>query len=53
MFLTGWGHVADKMIMVGWPALKVRRIMTVLGLVGPGLCLALFPEVTNLVVAVL
>lgn len=50
---TAWGHVADQLITVGWPVLRVRRLMTLLGLMGPGLCLAFFPEVTNLVVAVL
>ncbi|MPC08571.1 Sodium-dependent phosphate transport protein 1, chloroplastic [Portunus trituberculatus] len=48
-----WGHVADQLISVGWPVLRVRRLMTFFGLMGPGLCLALFPEVSNLVVAVL
>lgn len=50
---VAWGHFADQMIVIGWPVLRVRRLMTFFGLVGPGVCLALFPEVTNLVVAVL
>lgn len=48
-----WGHIADLLVSVGWPVLKVRRIMTVLGLMGPGICLALFPEITNLPAAIL
>ncbi|KAK7025602.1 hypothetical protein SK128_025361 [Halocaridina rubra] len=50
---VAWGHIADQLIVAGWPLLKVRRLMTFFGLVGPGICLALFPEVSNLVVAVL
>ncbi|CAL4060140.1 unnamed protein product, partial [Meganyctiphanes norvegica] len=50
---TAWGHIADQLVSVGWSVLRVRRIMTLLGLLGPGICLALFPEVTNLPAAVL
>lgn len=50
---VAWGHIADQLVVAGWPVLKVRRLMTFLGLIGPGVCLALFPEVSNLVVAVL
>ncbi|MCL4123336.1 UNVERIFIED_CONTAM: hypothetical protein GTU68_016456 [Idotea baltica] len=50
---VGWGHLADEMVMADCPILRVRKIMTLLGLVGPGICLVLLPEVSNLVVAVL
>ncbi|KAK4315096.1 hypothetical protein Pmani_013658 [Petrolisthes manimaculis] len=50
---VGWGHLADQMVAVGWPVIRVRRLMTFFGLIGPGICLALFPEVSNLVIAVL
>ncbi|KAB7503536.1 Ascorbate transporter, chloroplastic [Armadillidium nasatum] len=48
-----WGHLADQLVTVGWPILKVRKLMTLLGLAGPGICLVFFPEVSNLLVAVL
>lgn len=51
--LAGWGHLADQMVSIGWPVIRVRRLMTFFGLIGPGICLALFPEVSNLVIAVL
>ncbi|XP_045624954.1 uncharacterized protein [Procambarus clarkii] len=53
LFGVAWGHIADQLISVGWPVIRVRRLMTLFGLMGPGLCLTLFPEVSNLVVAVL
>lgn len=49
----GWGHLADGLVVGGWAVLKVRRLMTAVGLVGPALCLALFPEITSLGLAIL
>uniref|UniRef100_A0A6A7FYL8 Sodium-dependent phosphate transport protein 1, chloroplastic-like n=3 Tax=Hirondellea gigas TaxID=1518452 RepID=A0A6A7FYL8_9CRUS len=49
----GWGHLADRLVQGGSSILRVRRLMTLIGLVGPALCLALFTEITSLVLAVL
>lgn len=45
------GHLADSLIIGNWSVLSVRRLMTVLGLAGPGLCLIVFMTVDNLVLA--
>ncbi|KAF4525360.1 hypothetical protein B566_EDAN007843 [Ephemera danica] len=47
------GHWADKLVANGWPLLSVRRLMTSLGLVGPGLFLLAFCAVNNLAAAVI
>ncbi|KAF2353715.1 Ribosomal protein L40e [Trinorchestia longiramus] len=49
----GWGHLADSWIVGGVPVLRVRRLMTAIGLVGPAVCLAFFSEITSLVLAIL
>lgn len=45
------GHLADSLIMGNWTVLSVRRLMTVLGLVAPGICLIIFTSLDNLVLA--
>lgn len=49
----GAGHWADKLVANGWPLLSVRRLMTSLGLIGPGLFLLAFCAVNNLAAAVI
>jgi len=47
------GHVADNLLLrSGWSVLSVRRLMTSIGLVGPGLFLAIFCVVDELPLAV-
>lgn len=46
------GHWADALIEKGWPVLKVRRIMTFIGLVGPAVFLLVFCTVNSLLAAV-
>lgn len=47
------GHVADALLQSkGWSVLNVRRLMTCVGLIGPGLFLAIFCVVDNLLFAV-
>ncbi|KAK4878451.1 hypothetical protein RN001_010957 [Aquatica leii] len=47
------GHVADNLLLrSGWSVLNVRRLMTSIGLVGPGLFLAIFCVVNELPLAV-
>jgi len=47
------GHWADCMIQSGTSVLKVRRIMTVIGLAGPALFLICFCAVNSLLAAIL
>ena len=47
------GHWADSMIQSGTSVLKVRRVMTVIGLVGPALFLLCFCAVNSLLAAIL
>ncbi|KAA0201612.1 hypothetical protein HAZT_HAZT010955 [Hyalella azteca] len=49
----GWAHLADSWVMNGSPVLRVRRIMTCIGLLGPAVCLAFFSEITSLAFAIL
>uniref|UniRef100_A0A1Y1KHB5 Major facilitator superfamily (MFS) profile domain-containing protein n=1 Tax=Photinus pyralis TaxID=7054 RepID=A0A1Y1KHB5_PHOPY len=47
------GHVADSLLMRNsWSVLNVRRLMTSIGLIGPGLFLAIFCVVNELPLAV-
>jgi len=46
------GHFADKLVSKGWNLLKVRRLMTNIGLIGPAFFLVAFCAVNNLAAAV-
>lgn len=46
------GHSADSLIAKKWTVLSVRRLMTVIGLVGPAIFLLCFCAVNNLALAV-
>lgn len=52
-FSTGAGHLADTLIGRQWTVLSVRRLMTSIGLIGPGIFLLVFCTVDNLLAAVL
>lgn len=47
------GHSADNFIQKRWPILSVRRLMTNIGLIGPGAFLLAFCAVDNLLAAVM
>ena len=47
------GHFADALISNKWSVLSVRRLMTTVGLLGPGIFLLFFSAVRNLVLAVM
>lgn len=48
------GHCADKLITQSkWTVLSVRRLMTSIGLIGPGIFILFFSAVNNLPLAVL
>ncbi|EFN80175.1 Sialin, partial [Harpegnathos saltator] len=47
------GHSADSLIQKRWSVLSVRRLMTNIGLVGPGAFLLAFCAVDNLLAAVI
>jgi len=47
------GHFADALIAQKWTVLSVRRMMTCLGLVCPGVFLLFFSAVNNLALAVM
>ncbi|CAK9810513.1 Sodium-dependent phosphate transport protein 1, chloroplastic [Anthophora quadrimaculata] len=47
------GHSADNLIQKRWSVLSVRRLMTNIGLVGPGAFLLAFCAVDNLLAAVI
>lgn len=52
--ITVAGHAADKLIsQYRWPILKVRRLMTGIGLLGPGCLMLWLANITNLKLAVL
>ncbi|ELU04684.1 hypothetical protein CAPTEDRAFT_173625 [Capitella teleta] len=50
---VGAGHFADKLIAQKWTVLSVRRLMTAIGLLGPGLFMLFFSAVNNLLLAVI
>ena len=47
------GHLADSLISKKWSLLSIRRLMTIIGLVGPALFLIIFMNVDNLVLAIM
>jgi hypothetical protein len=47
------GHFADALIAQKWTVLSVRRLMTLLGLLCPGIFLLFFSAVNNLALAVM
>lgn len=47
------GHFADALIARKWTVLSVRRLMTCVGLIGPGIFLLFFSAVNQLALAVL
>lgn len=47
------GHSADSLIQKRWSVLSIRRLMTNIGLVGPGAFLLAFCAVDNLLAAVM
>lgn len=47
------GHFADTLVNRRWTVLSVRRLMTGIGLMGPGIFLLIFSTVDNLLAAVL
>lgn len=47
------GHFADSLISKNWTVLSVRRLMTCVGLLGPGLFLLFFSAVYNLPLAII
>jgi len=52
IFSLAAGHFADSLIQNRWTVLSVRRLMTAIGLLGPGLFMLLFISVDNLLLAV-
>ncbi len=52
LFFLAAGHFADSLIQNRWTVLSVRRLMTAIGLLGPGLFMLLFISVDNLLLAV-
>ena len=53
MLLAVAGHVADALVAQKWSVLSVRRLMTSVGLLGPGLFLLFFSAVNNLLLAIM
>lgn len=47
------GHFADALVAQKWTVLSVRRLMTSIGLLGPGIFLLFFSAVNNLLFAVI
>lgn len=47
------GHFADTLVLRRWTVLSVRRLMTTLGLLGPGIFLLAFCAVDNMLAAVM
>ena len=47
------GHVADALIANNWTVLSVRRLMTTIGLIGPGIFMVFFSSVNNIVLALM
>ncbi|XP_074643413.1 sialin-like [Tubulanus polymorphus] len=47
------GHFADALVASKWTVLSVRRLMTCIGLLGPGIFLLFFSAVNNIMLAVL
>ena len=53
LFLSAAGHFADALIANKWTVLSVRRLMTAIGLLGPGIFILFFSAVHNLLLAVM
>ncbi|CAG0907555.1 unnamed protein product, partial [Cyprideis torosa] len=54
IFAIGAGHLADWLATERrWSLLAVRRLMTLLGLMGPGIFLLAFSQVSSLALAVM
>ena len=53
LFPIAAGHFADALVARKWTVLSVRRLMTSVGLVGPGIFIVFFSGVNSLVLAVL
>ncbi|GIY19140.1 hypothetical protein CDAR_455201 [Caerostris darwini] len=51
-FISASGHFADSLVSRKWTVLSVRRLMTCIGLMGPGVFLLCFNAVNNLLAAV-
>ena len=49
----GAGHFADTLIRERWTVLSVRRLMTAVGLLGPGLLILFFSATNNFALAVM
>ena len=47
------GHFADGLIGQKWSVLSVRRLMTSIGLLGPGIFILFFSAVDNVPLAIL
>lgn len=47
------GHLADALVSNQWSVLSVRRWMTTIGLLGPGIFIIFFSAVNNIVLAVI
>ena len=47
------GHFADALIANKWTVLSVRRLMTTIGMLGPGIFLLFFSAVNNLMLAIM
>ena len=54
IFISVVAHVADDLIVERkWPILSVRRLMTGIGLIGPGIFILLFSDIDNFFLAML
>lgn len=53
LFFAVAGHYADILITQRWSVLSVRRLMSSIGLIGPGVFLLMFCAVDNLLAAVM
>ena len=53
VYISAAGHFADALIANKWTVLSVRRLMTCIGLLGPGIFTLCFSAVNSLVLAVM
>ena len=51
--ISAAGHLSDALIANKWTVLSVRRLMTSIGLLGPGIFLLFFSAVNNILLAVM
>jgi len=47
------GHLADSLISGKWTVLSIRRLMTMIGLIGPAVCMLIFMTVESLQMAII